>query len=699
SRCTALMAGSPTDPVAIKATHNLGFLDYVAGDIPAALRRYAEVEARYAIALPGVLPMLRLDRARALLAVGLFTEADDELARAADQLGEQGSYQDQAEARLARADAALLAGRPDSARRLARKSLTVFARRDNPRWAARARLLLARAQLASGGREASEAGRTAPELAATMRGLGLLEDAEVAALVGVLSHVRGGSTQVARQAMTAVVTTRGARLESRLLHRLAEAELAVGEGRDDVAYRELRRGLETLRVARAQLATLDLQTGAAVLGRDLAQLGLRTALASGSVARAFRWSELARAQALLLPPARPTDDGDRSDGTHDSARAEREEMRALGIELAGVAPDETRGRVLRARRKRLQRIVREHDWGAKGPGTSERPASLRSVHDQLEDRAMVVYVRDAGRLGALVVSGSRARTVPLGGVAPVEESVRRLRADLDALAGRSLSEPMEQAILGARSHDAAAVRAMLLDPLLHLIGDRELVVVPTGFLVTVPWAAVVPCRPVTVSPSATTWVMAYARMTARSSLPDRALLVAGPGNPLGTPEVDAIAALRTVTGGARPVVLNGAGATASATLAHLPETDIVHLAAHGHHETDNALFSGLELVGGPLMGYDLYRLHRAPRMVILSACDLGLHDVRPGDESLGMGSALLSAGSSTVLASVSRVGDQAAMTLMVEVHRRLLGGASPATALASATSEDLVTGFVCFGAG
>jgi hypothetical protein len=44
---------------------------------------------------------------------------------------------------------------------------------------------------------------------------------------------------------------------------------------------------------------------------------------------------------------------------------------------------------------------------------------------------------------------------------------------------------------------------------------------------------------------------------------------------------------------------------------------------------------------------------------VLSACDLDLAEVRPGDETLGMAAALLSTG--TVIASTSRIVDDTAM--------------------------------------
>jgi CHAT domain-containing protein len=52
-----------------------------------------------------------------------------------------------------------------------------------------------------------------------------------------------------------------------------------------------------------------------------------------------------------------------------------------------------------------------------------------------------------------------------------------------------------------------------------------------------------------------------------------------------------------------------------------------------------------------------------------------------------------------VVASVSRVADEAAMQIMTAYHEGLTKGRSPATALAAASSPDQLAGFVCLGAG
>ncbi|MEU0886213.1 CHAT domain-containing protein, partial [Lentzea sp. NPDC005914] len=131
----------------------------------------------------------------------------------------------------------------------------------------------------------------------------------------------------------------------------------------------------------------------------------------------------------------------------------------------------------------------------------------------------------------------------------------------------------------------------------------------------------------------------------------------------------------------------------------LRTSDFVHLACHGRHEPDNALFSRLELADAPLHAHDFGRLDRPPRQVVLAACGLALSDIRPDDELLGFAGALLSVGTSTVVVAVSSVGELAARAAMEELHRGMLGGLSAAAALAEAVAGDpLRRPFVCVGA-
>jgi hypothetical protein len=695
TRCADVANRYGLATLAAKADHNLAYLDFLAGDLPRALRAYGHLGERYAALMPTVLPVLAVDRARALLAAGLFGEADAELADAMERFERQRLSQDHAEATLARAEAALLAGDPGAAGRWARQAHHRFERRDNARWAALADLCGLRADFAlARPRAAGRLAARAVALSARLAELGFADDAHLAAALGVRALVRAG-----RPAAGVPALPRGLRVDVRMQWRLAQAEVAAATGRPRVADHRLREGLDELARHRGRLGCLDLQTSAAVHGRELAEAGLRAALADGRPPEVYQWSERVRAQALLTPVL-PPDDPD--------AAALVGELRQVHF---GLREAELAGRAtgtLRARRAVLQRRLRELDWGAPAaaaarhevgpaPPAAPSPAPLAAVRAELGSAAMVAYLRDGATLHAWVMAAGRARLVRLGVVDVAEQAVRRLLADLDAQAGRSMPRRLAEAVKVATERDIGAVQAAILDPLLHIVGDRDLVVTPTGALTAVPWGMLPSCagRPVTVAPSATTWLASRRRAGQKPTAgPEPALLVAGPGNARGDAEIQAIAALRPES-----TVLTGADATAEATLRGLGWVAVAHVSAHGRHEIDNPLFSTVELAGGPLMGYDLQRLSRAPTTVVLSACDLGLTQVRPGDETLGIAAVLLAAGTSTVVASVSRVGDEVAMDAMTRYHAASVAGRSPAVALAEARSPGQVSGFICVGAG
>jgi len=139
---------------------------------------------------------------------------------------------------------------------------------------------------------------------------------------------------------------------------------------------------------------------------------------------------------------------------------------------------------------------------------------------------------------------------------------------------------------------------------------------------------------------------------------------------------------------------------AKEVMTHLDGADLVHVAAHGEHEIENALFSRLELVDGPLFAHELGRLRKPPAHVVLAACELALNRIRPGDEALGFAGAMLAGGTRTVVAAASKVGDEASAAAMADYHRALVAGAAPAVALAEAMAKDpFRRPFLCLGSG
>ncbi|MEV6850443.1 CHAT domain-containing protein [Actinoplanes sp. NPDC051411] len=671
---------------------NVGCLESVAGDLPSALQAFRTAREEYQRVAPGRLAGLGVERARTLAAAGLFREADEELAAALEHYRGQRQSHLYADALQTRAEVALLSGRPGQAAEWAGQARAEFRRRGNHRRSALTALLALRAEYADAGPTAAAAER-GRRLARRLHRIGLPEDARVAALVAARCLVRTSSARRPAGAAAGLLRRYGPpgrldRLDTRLLWHLTRAEIAAAAGRPAAATRHLRAGMEGLHRYRAQFGCLDLQTGASAHGQDLARAGLRSALAAGSPSAVHRWSERARSQALLLAAVRPPDDP--------RAAAALEELRQTRYALRTAELTGRPTAALRAQAERLQRAVREHSWSLSAPQRTDnrRPAQLADLRAELGDAALVAYLRDGPALSALVVTGTSATVTPLGDFRAADQPLLRLRADLDTGAGRAMPPRLSEAVAAATRRDAAQLADVLLAPLRSAIGDRELIVVPTGLLMTTPWALLPDCagRPVTVAPSATTWLAA--RRRARAATTTGAVLVAGPGIARGDQEVRAIAGLYR-----SPTVLTGAGATPAATLRAIDGAAVVHIAAHGRHQAENALFSSLELAEGPLFGYDLQRLAAPPAMVVMSSCELGLADIRPGDESFGMASALLAAGTTTVVASVSRIDDETARTVMTDFHRTLTAGDPAAHALAAATPADSAAGFVCLGCG
>jgi hypothetical protein len=377
-----------------------------------------------------------------------------------------------------------------------------------------------------------------------------------------------------------------------------------------------------------------------------------------------------------------------------------EELRFVRSELRTVELSGRDDPALRARRTSLEREIRQQSWYAAGPGNAADPVGMRDLVPALAGRggtALVAHVVVADRLAALVVTPLRARVVDLGTTADVLEAARRVRADLDALALRSVPAAIRTAVGRSLRRGTALLDERLWRPVAQVVGDRRVLLVPSGPLVAVPWGMLAGLRgrPLCVARSASAWVAAAPTAAPGRRSPGRMLAACGPDLPRAEPEVREVGRLWPGS-----TVLTGAAATGAAVLGALDGADVVHLAAHGTHEAANPLFSALRLADGPLFGYDVGRVPTPPPHVVLSACDLGLASERAGDELLGMTAALLHAGTRTVVASVARVGDEVAEQVSLAYHRRVRAGEPSADALAAASCEhDGPAPFVLFGSG
>lgn len=682
-RCIAVAQQQHLGILAAKARHNVGYVELLAGNLPDALREMQVARSELQGTAPAVLAVCDYDRSQALVAAGLTSDADRALAEAIAVLSRQRLRQSQAEAELTRAELLHVTGRPDQAVRLAHRAAARFRSRGATTWALRAESLALGAQ-ATSGKVPADAVARAGQLESALAGAGLREEARTARLRTLrAAHALGDSATIDRLLPT-VRVPRSAPVTSRLLARIVRADVARDRGRPAVARQHLRTGLNELFAWQSSFGSLDLQTGVAGHGRALARRGLGLAIEDGRPQVVFEWSERARAFASRLPAVRPP-----ADPVGAAALAQLRQLRAE----TELAPDEDSQR----RMRELEREVRDRALYSPGPGIVTEPLDLGDLRTRLAPYGgtLVSHLSVEGVLHALVVTSRRASVRRLGPHGPVATMLDRVSNDLDVAATR-LAAPIRTAVTGSLAAGLDPLARTLWQPLAGDIDEGPVVLVPSAVLTAVPWSLLpgLTDRVLTVARTATAWALQRTPGTPVRSVG----LVAGP-------RVDRAEAEVRLAAEAWPDArtLTGAAANAAAVSELAASVDLVHVAAHGTHSTDNPLFSGLELADGPWFGHDIAAVDPVPGHVVLSACELGRATVRAGEETLGMTAAWQHAGARTVLASAVRVNDEVACELLATHHAALAAGDGPAEALArsrAALPADAPPApFVCFGAG
>ena len=697
------------------ADHNLGYVDYLAGDLPGALAAMTRAAQRW----DGLAETSALDRARVLTAAGLVTEARELIEDAIAGLAANNATADLVDAYAIRATISLLVDDPDAARADAKRSARLSRRRGNTVAAEVAEVIALRADRASRRRDAGLPGvrtaRSRPPTAADpvgpigldrrlvtahlrrsgvvvarLRETGQSDELRAALLLHADTLLDCGRTDAARAVIEEALRLPGtAALAVRLHQQLVRARIDLADGRRAAGLGRLARGLDELSVFQAGFGAPDLQAAAAVHGRELAQLGLWNAVQAGTPAEIFRWSELVRGVGDRLPVVRPPADPQLA-GSLADLRATADQLRQT--ELAGDADAATRARL-----SRLRRQVQAQAWATRGKGRAERPLSLAVVQQRLaahpDGPTAVAYLLGRGELVALTITAESARFQRLCQLTELESVARRVSADLDLLATARVPARVRQVARMSLSAGLARLAELILRPLGPAVADRPILVSAVGLVATLPWGQLPPLhgRPVAVSSSIS---RALRTPAVRAGVASRMLAVAGPGLPHSEREVQAVAGLYRDAES-----LTGGRATGDGVLDRMPAGGLLHIAAHGSHERDSPLFSSVLLADGPLYGYDIAPRPALPAQVVLSACQVGRHDVLVG-EPLGLAAALLRTGVGTVVAGVNLVADEVATAVMTDYHRALSTGAAPAVALAGAVAQaPEPAAFGCFGAG
>ena len=684
------------DLAAAQVRHNLGFVAAQAGDVPAALHWYDLADAHTAPTGRSAIPLL--DRCEVLLRAHLLPEATQVAgaALAAARASRMGLFA--AQAQLMLAQAAFHTGDLTAARGHAAAAGRRFARQDRPAWAALARYVAVRA---SAQPHSARHRRHAQQVAAELASTGWLTPALDARLY-VASLAVGRPEGADELPWVLAATRRGpAELRARAWHVVALLRDAAGDTAG--ARRALRAGERILDDYRASLGATELRALAGGYAGELATTGLRMALRTGQTRSVLWWTERGKAATLRFPAARPPESQELATDLAELRRV------AAGIDPITATPQ---SHAPWREQRALEERIRRRAWHRPGGGERPRPgALLPDLAAALGHRSLLELVDIDGELYGITGRNGRFRHGVLGRTAEVTTELEALRFALRRIVHQHGSAASQAAAVAAARYAADRLDQLVVAPVRACLGDGELVVVPVGALHALPWALLPSCRgrPISVAPSVASWLAANrpgrvaGRPEAATDHAGGTVLVAGPDLPHADAEVRRLAG---TVGPARLLV--GQSARAEPVLSALDGASLAHIAAHGVFRADNPMFSHLRLTDGPLTIYDLERLARPPDTVILSACDSGLSAVHPGEELMGLATALLGLGTRRVLGSVLPAQDEATLDLMTKVYSRLSAGDGLATALAAAqVAADgqldqrtvTATAFVCFGAG
>ncbi len=644
SGCLEIARHAGLHHLARLAAANLPFLSVRRGDVGGAFTHYRAAEDTL-LGFPERLATMRADFAAALLAAHLPGEARALLSLAVPDLEETGAHVALAEARLKLAQVELLTGDPHEALTVAERAMRELSVQDRRSWLPLAREVVLRARLA-------------------------LEPPTPALLAELI--------------LCAADLEKGAHPAEAAALRLVAAETALAVGDHPAAS--------------AQLARL---TAHARRCERWTPAGTRlTPLLADShtnrLAQAAQVPAPVRQHALALEAALQED-------IAGAFRAVREGLAEVGDQADAFDDPSLRAHVVRAGELLaafgLRLAVRDggaeevfawaERWRAvAAPAHACSPAGLDQVRAALGRAALVEFVPDGESLVAVVITGERAVLRRLGALLPVTEALIRLRYSLRRA---TLHDGPQHTGEHPTRAAAAEVERLLLRPIEGEIGDRPLVLVPTGALHTLPWATLPALRerPVSVAASATAWLGAVRRPPVTD--PTTVIAAVGPGLAHAREEVDRVLSCHPRA--------HEVPARTGPVLAALEYADVLHLAAHGVFHARSPLLSSITLDDGPLMAYDLLGTSPAARLVVLSSCDSGMARTPADGAPLGLAGTFLARGAACVVAGLVPVRDEDALALMTRVHEFLAAGHCPALALAYASARTGVLGFVCFGAG
>jgi CHAT domain-containing protein/Tfp pilus assembly protein PilF len=467
-------------------------------------------------------------------------------------------------------------------------------------------------------------------------------------------------------------------------------------GRNDEAVEAYRKAIEAVESVRSEIHEERFRTGYLEDKQKVYVAMVRLLLRLGRPAEAFQYSERLRARGYLdllnrtgMPAADPR--------TTELRSRIRQLQHAIEEESSKATSDQ-RGDALRTFAGELADAEREYTALLDSESANLAATAMRSALPEPGDiqrelpsgKALVEYVVADRQLAVFVIThnGLHAKLVPVR-AADLQSKVELLRGLIRQPGSDEWQKPAE------------SLRRLLVAPLEDagwLRGVNELSVIPHAILHYLPFAALV--RQSGQSPRflVEDYVLSY--------LPTAGALPMRPHAELTSEHLIALAPsrsqLRFAAGEARAVAgifgrngiaVIGRDATETSFKRTAGDYDVIHFATHGFFNKANPLFSGVELEkdsenDGRLEVYEILGLHLKAHLVTLSACETAMGsgyftEIPAGDEFVGLTRAFLSAGASTVAATLWEVNDSSTAQLMRSFYGNIMQR-TPSQALAVA---------------
>ncbi|MFC4532059.1 CHAT domain-containing protein [Sphaerisporangium dianthi] len=538
SACVAVARDAGLDHIATLAEANLPFVATRRGDIPAAFAGHQAAERALA-GYPERLAAMRADFAGALLAAYLPGEARALLREAVPDLAATGSLVALAESRLLLAQVELLVGDPHQARVTAETAAGELAGQGRDAWVPLADEVTLRARIAVEGpshRLAEEARALAARLAAhgwPAPAAALRLTAAELTLPTTPPSIPAESTPATAPLPTPTEPnppTRPLPIPAGLTPAIGSPSIAaVPPASSGCADGEDAGPGSSGSGARATGGTAGRDTAPTVqsMVADDLEFVIDGPAAAGRAHRVVRHHALALRHSLggdLAGAFSALREGLRE------AAAGSEQLSDPGVRAHALRAGERLagfGLSLALRDGRADTVLgwAEH-WRAVARGHAGEALSAERLSAELGGAALIELVRHDDLLAAVVVTAERRVLRRLGSYTAAAEATIRLRYGLRRAGLRDAG-----AGLCGVARESEDLAARLLAPLARDIGDRPAVIVPTGALHTLPWAALPPFRgrAICVAASAGAWLDAASRRPAPGHRAPLVAAVAGPG--------------------------------------------------------------------------------------------------------------------------------------------------------------------------